>query len=447
MKFTLDQLSHLLPNGFPLELSIAKADNQATVRTNRGFEFTTNYEGDQSFTSFFRSFRHYPDPVSINDQPVATSPFPNRSRVTLQTFQDGCERFSKHEPFQLSEKPEETPNQHPLENACISGILCHLIHNYRQYPYDYMTALPGPHRNWQTVAKVQLHPVWEVATAEVHLLQQSDKTNLPKIPHNSEIGLLVEERAFRQINRTRQHPKMPAPADQNRIFKYVLGNDNFENIYHSEPMPIVVNGTPVTIPKDSDSYSTKIAIAEALYNADHPMVPVELSQAEKEKRQYRVMTDYDFDIPNEPDARTKSDVYPADQIILTFSLQDDPDDTEYKVDAPLLMEENHYEDKYVRYVPARLNADLLGNYLFRGYLNETNCHSWDDVKEEARELEESTHLLATALLDNATEAFQSVLNKFANSFHTELEKPKKMVTERSLNGQITVTYRPNPKKK
>ena len=437
MQLTMEQIQRLSPNGSPLHLTVSKQENQAIIRTNRDFEFTTpSHYGENDAALVRRSFQHYPDPVTINGEPTQTNPFPDLARVRLTTYDDGSERHTSPTAITLSREHQSYPHS---DNAYVAGIICRLHHYDRNAGSKYLTPLPGPHKNWQQVATVEIDPIWQVNKEELSLLQPNKQTNLPEPPPDSAISQTINERAHRQNQRTLQHPRMYPPANQERIFNFVLGNGNIENNYHDDPMPILVNGTPITLPKSQDFFSTSIAVAEAMYQADCQFVPVSMSYSERQNQTHEKMEAYTFEIE---DTGSRAIVAPADRITLCFQIQDDPKEIEHRVDAPIYMEEDYYDSKKVRYVPEKLTTDQLSNYLCRGYLNETNCRSWDEVKEEARLLENKTDLLAESLLENPINAFRKELNEYANAFSSDLMPVEVPLTETSRNGRVTVNYHP-----
>ena len=442
MNLTLEQIQRLAPNGAPLHLTLSEADQQVVVGTDRNFQFTVAASyGRDDFRQVRKAFQHYPDPVTINGQPLPTSPFPDLGRVALETYREGSANYHDNQEIQLS----DTAQPHsPTDNACIAGIICRLNHFNQEIQHEHLTALPGPHQNWQALATVRTKPFWRIDQEEVDLLQTNGFNNLPETPPGSEIRQTIEARGQRQVSRTLDHPQMPQPADRTRIFSYVLDNGNTENICFSDPMPILVNGTPIRLPEDQDCLSTSIAVAEAMYRADCPFVPVQ-PHYQHQNWPHSKMEAYTFEIEDQADApNPKESLAPAERITLLFRVQDDPEDIEHRVDAPLFMDEDRYEDKLVRYVPAKLTPSQLADCLFRGYLDETNCQSWDEVKEEASNLQERTTRLALSLLDNPVEAFRAALQKFANSFQSELNPVNVPLTETSRNGLITVCYQPKP---
>ena len=259
----------------------------------------------------------------------------------------------------------------PHYNTLAGGVLCY-SKTLITMKKTYHSALPGPHRNRQPAKKVDISSITVIAPEEISELTQEEFDNLDG-NGSTPLETRIRQRAEEQIQRTLDHPDTP-PAHKGPVFRYSLMDPGRSGYPFETGAPIIVNGTPVDLPEELDCGPEVVAIAETLYRADSPFVPVSLTQEQMESPPpHQTMTSFSFHFkPEKPDP-TGWCMEPVQEIIMKFTLEDSAGESRtHQVEADFHLTDDRYGDKLVRFVPGRITPESLAHYMFRALSKGTS---------------------------------------------------------------------------
>ena len=118
------------------------------------------------------------------------------------------------------------------------------------------------------------------------------------------------------------------------------------------------------------------------------------------------------------------------------------DQDEQRVQADFAMEGDTQYDKRIVFVPGQINQEDLSECMLRGYWDESNCTSWDDIKYDVETMHNDFLELTLAAMENSETAFRRQLQRAADSFTSDIPTPDQPITVTSRNGQIVMTASP-----
>ena len=448
MTLSLDILKALQPNGQPLDLHVTLESGSQDEEKFKDRTYRVDNSHGDSFTmvsqdpmrKFIQRLKaqltFYPDEARVNFEEVSRREFPDLAQVTTTTYKDGeSDRDYRVEHIDLGFVPQY--------NTLAGGVLCYLK-ILPPVKKTYYSALPGPHQNRQAARKVDISPVTVITPEEIAGLTQEEFNNLDS-NGSTPLETSIRRRAEEQIQRTLDRPDVPRPHE-GPVFRYSLMAPGKASIPFENGAPIIVNGTPVILPEDLYGEPEDVAIAEALYRADSPFVPVSLTQEQmKSPPPHQTMTSFSFHFkPEKPDP-TGWCMEQVQEIIMKFTLEDSAGESRtHQVEADFHFTDDKYGDKRVRFVPGRVTPESLAEYMLRAYWDEERYSSWDELKDGLEELHEEYLEMATAAMEDPVRPYLDQLKKLANRFFTEIPTPDQELTATSHDGRITVTSRPGP---
>ena len=446
--FSLKALKTLRANGQPLDLHVTLEHGPQYGLKFEERTYQVNSPGRDSFTivsqnpmrEFIQRLKtqltFYPDEAWVNSEEVSRRDFPNLALVTTTTYEEGeSDRDYRVEYIELGLTTQY--------NTLAGGVLCYLrtLHPVKK---TYYSALPGPHHNRQPARKVDISPITVITPEEIAGLTPEQFDNLDG-NGSTPLETSIRQRAKEQVQRTLDHPDTPRPHE-GPVFRYSLMDPGRSGYPFETGAPIIVNGTPVDLPEELDCGPEVVAIAETLYRADSPFVPVSLTQEQmKSPPPHQTMTSFSFHFkPEKPDP-TGWCMEPVQEIIMKFTLEDSAGESRtHQVEADFHLTGDEYSDKLVRFVPGRITPEPLAHHMFRAYWDAERHSSWDDLKDAMTELQEEYLGMATAALEDPVKPYLDQMKKLADSFSTEIPTPDQELTATSHDGRITVTSRTAP---
>ena len=427
----------LAATGAPLDLTTQhQGATQYTVHAkDRGSFQIFSQLGPDEFAQWMASeLRYYPDSVTLNGEPVKTTPFPDLANVTVTSFQQHTTKYPDAKQIALGDS-----SQLRQRDALIAGVL------YNTFPFTepqtYFTPGESKFAHWQPALRVTVTPVAVVTPEEYMSLTQ---TELQLLLENNEILPLtgtVAHRGREQIQRTISHPNAP-PEYTGRIHNYTLSHP--DGLKNSPPFntgePIIVHRTPVGISGEGLSNPEYISVAEALYTTDQELVPVSQENNPEHTVTYIELV---TDISSPPDAR--SCLQPTRSITISISLDKHP--AQHRIPARLWMncDEDTDELENIFHIPGALDKDYLANCLVRAYWTDRNCHDRFEEEEQLADLVFEMNCLAKAAAGQPEQAYQELLQDHLDRFSTYVPGPETECTATSPDGTITMTYRPPQK--
>ena len=93
------------------------------------------------------------------------------------------------------------------------------------------------------------------------------------------------------------------------------------------------------------------------------------------------------------------------------------DQDEQRVQADFAMEGDTQYDKRIVFVPGQINQEDLSECMLRGYWDESNCTSWDDIKYDVETMHNDFLELTLAAMENSETAFRRQLQRARRLLH------------------------------
>ena len=221
-------------NGTALHLTVERLDNITCNLTAQGrgtFHLTSSKLGPDPIRTLHTTFAHYPNPVTINNEPVDRTPFPNHASVRIAHAPDMDRSNTRISPYALDER---TRNQGDL-NTYASGILSDITRD-RRVSQVYWAKLPSQHEHWSHAATVFVTPVYVLSNQELDSLDTDHFNN-----HRDAIN----DRADAQVEETMKHPNMPH-FYMDEPFHHIIGAPVYSDQARNMGAPIYVHGIPAT---------------------------------------------------------------------------------------------------------------------------------------------------------------------------------------------------------
>ena len=359
----------LKDNGEPLHLTVVSHTSAAHIIRAEGrgaFGIMIHPLQDDVTALLHHVFSHYPSTVTIGNERVERTPFPDLSVVQIAhapsmeraATQMTSHRLGKHGPG------------HAQLNTYAGGLLTDLVKGKIQ-PDLYLTEMEGPMPHWKPCGMVITSPVYVLTDEEL------DSVADPRYQYNSHGGVLrfreektIQARAKEQMARTLQHPGMPTRISQD-TFHYVTGAPlAHRNQGLKLGSSITANSTPAVFRDQHIPEPTLVSTAQALYRTDAGIVPtVAMNHCEaSNKSSLRTIDDICFtvtpaDRPNRSPETVR--IRPVRDITLWFRLNDD--NQHQSVPAPFVFHGNGLDDLEVDFVPARTSPEDLQLQMVRAY--------------------------------------------------------------------------------
>lgn len=430
----LDALKLLAYRGASLNVTVTPdPDNEGAYILKRGNDSVSTRQDEKATKE---SLAHYPGPVTVNGEPLETTPFPDLTRLTLTKFNPPY-TGTKNIPFDYDPgNPRSTMK--PQHSAYAGGVLCH-VHIRGEHPKVYYSPdNEEPHEAWQKAIKVEANPVYRIETDEIHKLREYRQGSTIFVPQESELHQTVAKRAVEQFQKSMFHPQAP-PRYQGDIHHYFLAER------HATPydvnIPIIVHAAPVLIDLKNDDVASPTSLAAALYKARGDLVPVKW-QTGNTKPLPRI-TRYQLNV--QEDDQPKGPNWQLENVkeiflqIETDQLGNRTVQADYDIAGP------SFFDTHVRFVRHRTDREELAQAIVRGYWDDEHFPDWDCLKDGLREREEQVYNMIEAAFGDPDQAFRNEMTKLADSFYPSLPRPDHPISVQSRDKSILITYTPQLK--
>lgn len=433
------RLRLLADNGAPLILTTEKTNPyEQTVHVQGRGSFTVNTHLDKpAFVDSLRSdLQHYPNRVSINGEPVMTSPFPDLAKVLITSYEQHTTEYPNSRSLALEEGYSHTHRQ----NALIAGVLSTI--NPPSKSAAYLTAGENLFPHWQPLHKVTMTPVSMVTKEEFNSLTDTEATLLLEGDAILPFNRILAQRDDEQVQRTIEHPAAPRKYE-GAVHHYAISHPS--NPHNSQPFntgePIAVHRTPVAIDPAALSNPEFISAAEALYTSDQDLVPVD-----QRDNPTRTVTDLTAVVhTGQPEG--KSCLQPADSITLHFGLDKNPPDREVQARLWMTKDELLNGIETISYVPQNMDPNLDVDYmtkcLIRAYWSDDHSTSQSGEEDDMAQLAFNMKCLANSALVSPAQAYREQLQLYVEGFSSDLPPPNQEITVTSPYHNISMTYRPS----
>ena len=421
-------LKLLAYRGAPLNVTVTPGpDNKHTCTIERDGYFVHAAGNEQTVRD---RLRHYPGPVTVNGEPLKTTPFPDLAALSLTTF-DPPYTDEKEVRLDYDSMDPQTIQY----NAYAGGVLSR-IQIPGTDPFIYHSPDPdGPHGAWQKAILVKAYPVHRIETDELNQLKEGRHGGTLFIPIDHEMSRTLTKRAEQQFQRSILHPKAP-PRHQGDIHRYFLSERNASPF--DTNIPIIVHGTPVLLNlKDQDTES-HTSLAAALYRNGGDLVPVR-DQPDNQPPLPNV-THYQLDVQEEDGPKGPAwQLEAVKEIIIqleTDQLGARRIQADYDIAGP------SFFNTQVKFLRHRADRDELAQALVVAYWDDEHYPDWDCMKEGLNQRERQVNNMIEAAFGDPDKAFTDELAKLANSFHHTLPAPDHPLSAESHDKRILVTYTP-----
>ena len=455
IQYTLPQLKILNSLHGDLHVNIYGLDNVFTIsaQDRDTFNVPSNNTYEDFITEFKANLAHYPNSVTINEQPLETTQYPALAHATLTSYSTDYERSHSFRLISLEPHTDHAAKY----NAYAGGVLTH-IPGLTQKETTYYTPGHQPMPHWQRADKVQLHPHTVLSPQDVDKLTDDDLNLIKSLPpyrywnpmghpeakqlpaHITNFILDWQHTARAQVVRTLEHPNTPTKYE-GHVFNHVIVPPHEDLVPYSEGSPLIAHRTPLLMEYPHDNRPDYISVAHALYQEDHGIVPVAFTREQNNNPPHHLaITDYHFTHtltePKQDDWCIKT----VNQVALDLHLDNDEED-HLIITAPFHLAGNTWNKAI--YIPSTLkDSDTLAEKMTYAYWDLDTHNSNGDTKDNFENLVDEMSRLVTAALGNPSKAFQQQLQNYAHRFHTDLPWPKEEISAHSHNGRITVIYRP-----
>ena len=446
MNLSMEQVRILRQDGSPLELRIVPSGEgfqgqsffRVEVEGREPFEIETHQKIDSLSREMGDIFRFYPHEVRINGQPVHREPPPDLAEVFTTQFTGEEQRAHSFRKYNLEDPTDTRQKDSPLGNAVAGGVICLLWDLREEGKKSYHSELPGPFQHRRALMKVEVRPIYILDNEEMDAItgdgQHTTKERPADTPAKTKAKRGILEKAEAQVERTMAHRNIP-PVYDGPIFRYLLTGDG-PGTYFENGAPMAVHGTPVTMYDPEGSNAAKVAAAETLYRSDHALVPI---QGGPETEGSKPILEFRFEHTPLENQEAAWCMEKVQDITLVVRVEDGEDQ---RVQADFAMDGNSEYEKHVMFVPGRITQEELSDCMVRGYWDEENCASWDEVKYEMENMQNEFLDLTLAAMKDPEAAFRKQLQKAADSFTSDIPTPDQPITVTSRNGQIVMTASP-----
>ena len=446
---TLDVLKVLAHTGQALNLHVTPNPDRPDHHTisngvGNSCQVRTPTFGPGIIPDLEAALTHYPAQVTINGKALDTSPFPDQAQVGVKYFSDNEESSSKWE------QPVNHPYIQIWHNAYVAGVCCQLQMPHRtDLSMVYHTPDTGNNDFWSKTKAVHVHPIVVVEDNEIEHITAND-LDMPTLKNKYSFLVNLKYRARAQVERTLRRPEMP-PKHEGPIYRYLLGNTYGTPVPFDNGIPIIVHGTPITLPDNDYSGDMEqplaVTITQALYRANQEYVPVGPYPSTWENEDSmsprpRAATNASFNIsPDHVDNAWS--ISPADSITmhLTLPATDNLPETTVTVPVPFLLEGDQNNVR-VTYAKDMVGPQDLSHAMLMAYWEAGEYRSWDDLETDFENTNTRMYDLAKAGMQDPDEVFKEQLQRAANEFSTELPQPRSSITVVSQDGHTIITYNP-----
>ena len=360
-------------NGTALRLTVESLDNLNCNLTAQGrgtFHLTSSKLGPDPIRTLHAAFAHYPNPVTINDEPVDRTPFPNHASVRMAYAPDMDRSNTRIIPHMLDER---TRNQGDL-NTYAGGLLSDITRVHRA-PQVYWAKLPSQHEHWSQAATVFVTPVYVVTDEELDSLDTDHFNN-----HRDTIN----DRADAQVEETMKHPNMPH-FYMDEPFHHIIGAPVYSNEAKTMGAPIYVHGMPATFSAMTPSPAL-VSAAQALYRTNTGIVPVVTAQRPKQdKASHKKIENFRFDVtPGENQPPEEGAITPVKHINMKLKLEGE--NTPRTLPAPFVMHGQDANELRVEFVPHLTDPQDLEKSIIQAYGDPSEYMTTEEDQEYMEEL-------------------------------------------------------------
>ena len=428
----IELLKLLADQGTPLELQTEQTEDGLLVRRD-GYA-PVNIKGSYAVDEFTASLTHYPRSAAINGQPIETSLPPTLSRISI--LRPAGMDLQEQQPLPLD--PE-----HPKGNAVAGGVLVNISSRVRSKgkpinQRQYLSLMPEySHQNHRRLAEVHLTTMMEIKTDELDQLKKGTA-----IPTGSELEARVIQRVREIEERTIALPETPIPYPLRAPACVLLGEQG--DWRYVRPAAIAVTGTPLVI--EQKEYGTDgefITTAQALYDNDADLVPVDLDRSPEqekeedpgEKENIQRTTSVEFEmVPEQPGKLAL-----VDRITMRVTTNHG---RVVEVPARFHLSGEYEDDISVRAVAGQIGVEELSELLVRTFWKEEDWSSRHEEEAARAGFEERMYNLATHVLGDNRKAIEQELRTALGRFYTNIPPPEEPVTVTSPDGFMNITMNP-----
>ena len=377
------------------------------------------------------SLVYYPSPVTVNGPPVKTTPFPDLAHLKTTRFHPPY-----HDPEDIVFQFDSYQNTDASYNAYAGGVLCYIYTPQSNPQVYYSPDDQGAQESWQKAIKVKAYPIHRIETEELGYLHENNQY-IARISQESPLHQIVAHRDEKQIERSIIEPDAP-PKHDGEVYKYFFTDMN--PMPFNNEVPIIVHGTPVAIDIQDDANPARpTSLALALYQTGGDLVPVAQYPSERQINKLPTITGCEVLVQKE---NTPQDSQWCFEPVKDIILQLETDQLGgRRVHAEFDLGEAGFHEMHVRYTP-RTDTGILGNAIVMAYWNDEHFHDWDCMQNALDQREEQVNNMILAAFQDPMQAFRNELHNLANSFAPNLPTPTQVLSERSKDGRVVVTYLP-----
>ena len=439
-------LKILMQDGTPLQLEVSQAKTSPNdpnwfwvkAKDRGNFKIKASYDVNLLIRELRGILRFYPNEVRINGQTIDREPPPELAKVFITKYNGQEERSHSFRKYNLEDLESKEYQGYFPENTVAGGVLCYLPQHWEKEKISYWSEIPGPFRHRRALMKVQVMPMYILENQEMDAINSEDHdtaTNNQETTAKAKARKTILEKANAQVERTMAHPNTP-PAYNGLVYHYFLTQEGTAT-YFEKGAPIAVYGTPVTMCEAEETNAAKVAAAEALYRSDHPLVPVQGTTGLKTSKS---VSEFRFEHTPCQQQQVAWCMEKVQDITLVIRVEDEE---EQEVQADFTMTGESEYEKHVMFVPGRITHEALSECMVRGYFDELNYTSWEDVKDDVERMKMEFFDLALGVIEDPEEGLRRQLQRAADSFSSDLPAPTQTISVTSRNGKVVMTLRPS----
>lgn len=425
----------LADNGHPLDITTEEHSRyHHTVHVKDRGSFTSRgyLDTDLLQTHLASDLQFYPREVRINGQQIQRTTFPDLPRVTVTSHHNHTDFYPNTKTVPL------VPGYglHQSHNALIAGVLTKMHHPAK--PANYFTPGPSSFPHWQPALKVSITPVSVVTAEELSKLSDTEINLLMSRQSILPLTKTLEARDAEQVQRALDHANAP-PRYDGPIHHYALTHPDLHRTseFFRQGEPIIARGTPVAIQPECLSNPEFISLAEALYNHDQDLVPVQPGDNPR-----RAVTDIEL-AKDQSTSDKSSCLQKVPSMTLSLGLDGQPPDRKIPVHLWMTYDDlTESIDRIFHTARNNLTQEYLTDCLIRAFWVDTNSVNRDRDEDRMAQFAFDMTCLAKAALEDPGEAYRQKLQQYLDDFTTDLPAPDVEITVTSSNQNLSMVYRP-----
>ena len=439
----------LADNGQPLALTTETINNKMWV-TREGVDRAAITNGsyppvEHALEELKGSLAHYPRPVTIDGEPLETSPEPHAARVSVLKPIGPDVSEARKEELPL-EEDEETKPIGSRYNAMVAGVRCRIKVEHPQWERDESIHLSRGEESWGknhgplTVVRLEAHT--EITAREIGEMAE-DRRGQPSVLQGSGLEKRTQERRRAMREKTRSMPGVP-PRWEGTVYLHPLAGEIGSTWF--EPAPMWVDGQPVQIEQDSLEMTDAewLSVVDALLQEDSGMVPVITRNNYLMEGCISPNKDIDTVVTvetlTEPEREDNGEVK---EIRLKLGIETREGEAQERTVMGRIFLTGEFEGETTwRVVQEAISRDELQDILTRALWRDSEDDSWDENNYQYEMLQIRMGHLATHILGDPVGAIRDEMQNRVNAIHPAVPLPETAVETTSRDGRWTLRLNP-----